>query len=88
MEFEEVRANGRVALLARTGQGLAPLGALRRVLSVGWQMFVPIERTTWTVVLIAMSPHDELSVSLRSLVLSMAESLSVEPGDEAFRYGR
>jgi hypothetical protein len=79
VNLEDVRTNGLPALLARTEQRLARLGDRRRVWSVTWELFVPVESTTWTAVLVAASPHAELESSLRALVLSVADTLTIRP---------
>jgi hypothetical protein len=62
---------------------IVPPGALARVRSTVWQLFVPVAGTTWTAVLSAATPHTELEHVLETLIVSVAQSIGRdEPRDE------
>jgi len=62
-------------LLHRDVSSIVPPGALARVRSTVWQLFVPVAGTTWTVVLSAATPHPELEHVLETLIVSVAQSI-------------
>jgi hypothetical protein len=71
------------ALLHRDVASVVPPGAMARVRSTVWQLYVPVAGTTWTAVLSAATPHPEMEPVLETLIVSVAQSIQRdEPAPE------
>jgi hypothetical protein len=77
---EEVETPAGIGLLHRDSASTVPPGATTRVRSTVWQLYLPVQGTTWTAVLSAATPHPEMETTLSSLIVAVAQSIA--PADD------
>jgi hypothetical protein len=78
-EVETVSGPG---LLHRDVASIAPPGTFTRVRSTVFQLYLPLDGTTWTAVLSAATPHPELEPVLENVIVAVAKSIRREGGDD------
>jgi len=71
----EVDTPSGPGLLHRDTASTVPPGATARVRSTTLQLFLPIEKTTWTALLSAATPHPEMERVLEDLIVAVARSI-------------